>query len=282
MRIAANRAKALLLLQKTMSQQMVPVQKEATSSQERVEVTYMRQEKKTHVHKPAHGNMAAKKPQSRVQVQKLEQKTTAVQDSTQAKLTSPPPRKRKLDDDERATTREAKSTVVRRDLETPPRPCQTVQQNFPFAFQFGSNILQLLVRRCDKSDTTLVFSMLNKGSMVSGSAIVSTKDLAPRFASFTFGVVGKLEAAVAEVAMRTIFLFFQLQSPKVQYFYNTVWQNSERTCTKHEFSSFLKNIDLFQGMEGTTEIASGVEETRGTIALFLRQDVYGKIIDVRS
>jgi len=217
-----------------------------------------------------------------VLVEKLEQKTKAVQGFTQAELTSPPPRKRKVAFDERATTMEAKSTVARKRLGTPPCPCKTVQHDFPFAFRFGSRSLELCVRPCDNSETTLVFSMLNKGSIVPGSAVVSTKDLAPRFVSFTFDVVGQQEAAVAEVAMRAIFLFFQLQSPNVTYFYNTVWEKTERTCTKLEFSTFLKNVNLFQGMEGSIQMVSGVVETRREILLLLKQYICGSIVDIRS
>jgi len=282
LRIAANRAKALLLMQSTMYQQIVPVLKEATCSQEMVHVQRL-QEQKPEVEKPAHGNIPANKPQPRVVLAaKLKQKTKAVQGFTQAELTSPPPRKRKVAVDERATTIEPKSTVARRRLGTPPCPCKAVQHDFPFAFRFGSRSLELCVRRCENSETTLVFSLLNRGSMVPGSAVVSTKEIAPRFASFTFDVVGQQEAAVAEVAMRTIFLFLQLQSPEVPYFENTVWNNSERTCTKLQFSTFLKNVDLFQGMHGSTEMASGVEETRRKISLLLQQYICGGIVDIRS
>jgi len=282
LRIAANRARALLLMRSTMSQKIVPALIEATSSQEMVHVQRL-QEQKPEVQIPPHGNMAANKPQPRVVlVEKLEQKTKAVQGFTQAELTSPLPRKRKVADDVRATTIEAKSTVARKRLGTPPCPCKTVQHDFPFAFRFGSRSLELCVRPCDNSETTLVFSMLNKGSIVPGSAVVSTKDLAPRFVSFTFDVVGQQEAAVAEVAMRAIFLFFQLQSPNVTYFYNTVWEKTERTCTKLEFSTFLKNVNLFQGMEGSIQMVSGVVETRREILLLLKQYICGSIVDIRS
>jgi hypothetical protein len=266
-RIAENRAKALKLL-------------EANKAQEMVQVQYIPDEKITNV------QQAAKVPHLNVQL-RLEKKATHVKPTSKGKMsssTSSPNRKRKLSD-EGIATKETKPNLVRIRAKTSSRPCKSIQAAFPHSFTFGTRDLELYVEYDDNSngynegsDTTLIFSILERGIKLAGSAVVSTKDVsAPRLVSFTFDVVGA--APVSEVALRSIFLFLKLQFPAALYVENTVWMKSERSCSKFQFAQFLKGLQLFQDIEGDTEWLPDVKTIRRIIASFLSA-FPGHIVDV--
>jgi len=284
-RIAENRAKALKLL-------------EANKAQEMVQVQYIPDEKITNV------QQAAKVPHLNVQL-RLEKKATHVKPTSKGKMsssTSSPNRKRKLSDegiatketkpnlvrklsDEGIATKETKPNLVRIRAKTSSRPCKSIQAAFPHSFTFGTRDLELYVEYDDNSngynegsDTTLIFSILERGIKLAGSAVVSTKDVsAPRLVSFTFDVVGA--APVSEVALRSIFLFLKLQFPAALYVENTVWMKSERSCSKFQFAQFLKGLQLFQDIQGDTEWLPDVKTIRRIIASFLSA-FPGHIVDV--
>jgi len=233
-RIAENRAKAFKLL-------------EANKAQEMVQVQYIPDEKITNV------QQAAKVPHLNVQL-RLEKKATHVKPTSKGKMsssTSSPNRKRKLSD-EGIATKETKPNLVRIRAKTSSRPCKSIQAAFPHSFTFGTRDLELYVEYDDNSngynegsDTTLIFSILERGIKLAGSAVVSTKDVsAPRLVSFTFDVVGA--APVSEVALRSIFLFLKLQFPAALYVENTVWMKSERSCSHNKTSQNIFFAHLFR------------------------------------
>ena len=172
---------------------------------------------------------------------------------------------------------------------TEHRLCSDVEHEFPFAFRYGGNALQLTVRENTNSsffgsregpEITYVFQFLQRGEIMVGSAEVSTK-YRPRLMNFRFDVTEKTERGIAELALRAIIWFVKLQCPQASQFdYDVFGQNDRHpSCTKMHLKDFLKSVDLFQSTHQSAELlqVSSVAP-REKIVVFLGDRINGRII----
>ena len=165
---------------------------------------------------------------------------------------------------------------------TEHRLCHDVHNDFPFEFRYGRNALRLVVRENTSSrpeNTTYIFSFLQQGQIMAGSAEVSTK-ITPRLMNFRFDVTNEIEAGIAELALRAIILFMKLQCPGASQFDNDVMDANDRhpSCTKQHLKDFLKKVDLFQRTNRAAEVYSDCAGARKKIFDFLEDRINGRII----
>jgi len=186
-------------------------------------------------------------------------------------------RKRKCDYDHRWE-------VGTKSGDEPNRLCHEVHNEFPFGFQYGGNTMHLVVRANNPSllgsrqgpETTYIFSFIQRGEVMDGSAEVSTKDV-PRLMNFKFDVISKEKTSIAELALRAIIWFVKLHCPRESQFDNDVHDRIDRhhLCSKKHLKDFLTKVKLFQRTNKSTELLQDCAPREKVIA-FLGKE--GQII----